>query len=74
MAKFIELTQHVDTIYCGIIDRKVRINIEHIDFFYDRHIVFNNRAIDVLETYDEITKLLENQQYKKKDINKMWNL
>ena len=72
MAKFIELTQHiVDTLHCSIIDRKVRINIEHIDFFYDRHIVFNTRAINVLETYDEITKLLENQQYKKKDINKM---
>ena len=62
-SKFIELTQHiVDTIHCVIIDRKVRINIEHIDFFYDKHIVFNNRAIDVLETYDEITKLLEKQQ------------
>ena len=61
MAKFIELTQHADTIN-GFLDRKIRVNVEHIDFYYDKHIVFNDRAIDVLESYDEITKLLEEQQ------------
>lgn len=61
MTKFIELTQHADTIN-GFLDRKIRVNVEHIDFYYDNHIVFNNRAIDVLESYDEITKLLEKKQ------------
>lgn len=61
MSKFIELTQHTDTC-AGIIDRKVKININHIDFYYDKRIVFNDRAIDVLESYGEITKLLEEQQ------------
>ena len=58
MSKFIELTRHTDTIN-GISDTKIRVNIEHIDFYYDKCIVFNYRSIDVLESYDEITKLLE---------------
>ena len=62
MAKFIELTQHADTILNGVFDRKIKINVEHIDFYYDKHIVFNERAIDVLESYEEITQLLEEQQ------------
>lgn len=61
MAKFIELTQHADTIN-GVLDRKIKLNVEHINFYYDHHIVLNRRAIDVLESYDEITKLLEEQQ------------
>ncbi len=61
MSKFIELTQHADTIN-GFLDRKIRVNVEHIDFYYDKHIVFGKRAINVLESYDEITKLLEEQQ------------
>ena len=59
MAKFIELTQQTDTLYDGIKDRKIRVNIDHIDFYYNQHIVFCKRAIDVLESYDEITKLLQ---------------
>lgn len=59
MVKFIELTQRADIIPDGIVNRKVKVNIEHIEFYYDRRIVFNHRAIDVAESYDEITKLLE---------------
>ena len=58
MAKFIELTQHIDTILNGFTDRKIRVNIEHIDFFSEKFIVFDNRAIDVLESYEEITRLI----------------
>jgi hypothetical protein len=58
MGKFIELTQHVQN-FGENYDRKIRVNIEHIDFYYNKHIVFEKRAIDVLESYDEITKLLE---------------
>lgn len=61
MSKFIELTQHVDTIN-GFSDRKIRVNVGHIDFYHDKRIVFSDRAINVLESYDEITKLLEEQQ------------
>lgn len=62
MAKFIELTQHADTIPDGIIDRKIRVNIDHIDFFYEKRIVFGrSNAIDVLESYEEITKLIERE-------------
>lgn len=61
MSKFIELTQHTDTC-AGIIDRKVKVNINHIDFYYDKRIVFNDRAINVLESSDEITKLIYQEQ------------
>ena len=57
--KFIELTQPKNEIK-GTKDRKIRVNVSHIDFYYDKHIVFINRAIDVLESYDEITKLIKN--------------
>jgi hypothetical protein len=60
MAKFIELTRHADTID-GISDIKIRVNVEHIEFYYDKCIVFHLRSIEVLESYDEITKLLEEQ-------------
>ena len=62
MAKFIELTQQGESIYNEVIDRKIRVNVEQINFYYDKHIVLTRRAIDVLESYDEITKLLEKQQ------------
>lgn len=61
MTKFIELTQHADTIH-GFSDRKIKVNVEHIDFYYDKCIVFHLRSIEVLESYDEITKLLEEQE------------
>ena len=62
MAKFIEVTQHAENIYNGAINRKIKLNVEHINFYYDHHIVLNRRAINVRESYDEITKLLEEQQ------------
>lgn len=62
MAKFIELTQHIQQNFGENYDRKIRVNIEHIDFYYDKRIVLIRRAIDVLESYDEITKILEEQQ------------
>lgn len=63
MTKFIEVTQHVERIFDDlIIDRKVKVNIERIEFYYDKRIVLTNQKIDVHESYDEITKLLEEQQ------------
>ena len=59
MAKFIELTQRADTFPDGIVNRKIKVNIEHIEFYYDSRIVFNNRAINVTESYDKITELLK---------------
>ena len=61
MAKFIELTQHIQN-FGENYDRKIKVNIEQINFYYNKHIVFGTRAIDVHESYDEITKLLEEQQ------------
>ena len=58
MNKFIELTQPEDD-FIGFKGRKIKVNIAHIDFYGDKHIVFSKRAIDVLESYDEITKLIE---------------
>jgi len=61
MTKFIELTQHIQNVGENY-DRKIKVNVEHIDFYYDQHIVFGERSIDVFESYDEITKLLEQHQ------------
>jgi hypothetical protein len=58
MNKFIELTQPENKMV-GTKERKIKVNVRSIDFYYDKHIVFGNRAIDVLESYDEITKLIE---------------
>ena len=58
MNKFIELTQPKNEII-GTKERKIKVNVCSIDFYYDKHIVFGKRAIDVLESYDEITKLIE---------------
>ena len=58
MNKFIELTQPENKMV-GTKERKIKVNVCSIDFYYDKHIVFGNRAIDVLESYDEITKLIE---------------
>lgn len=56
--KFIELTQPKNEII-GTKERKIKVNVCSLDFYYDKHIVFGHRAIDVLESYDEITKLIE---------------
>jgi hypothetical protein len=58
MSKFIELTQPENE-FVGTKERKIKVNVCSIDFYYDKHIVFGKRAIDVLESYDEITKLIE---------------
>lgn len=58
MAKFIELIQPKNELV-GTKERKIKVNVCSIDFYYDKHVVFRNRAIDVLESYDEITKLIE---------------
>lgn len=58
MNKFIELTQPKNELV-GTKERKIKVNVCNIDFYYNQHIVFSNRAIDVLESYDEITKLIE---------------
>ncbi len=58
MSKFIELTRRENTIV-GISDTKIRVNVENIEFYYDKCIVFGLRSIEVFESYDEITKLLE---------------
>lgn len=56
--KFIELTQPKNE-KIGTKERKIKVNVCNVDFYYDKHIVFGNRAIGVLESYDEITKLIE---------------
>lgn len=56
--KFIELTQSKNEMV-GTKERKIKVNVCSIDFYYDKHIVFGKRAVDVLESYDEITKLIE---------------
>ena len=55
MTHFIELTQQIT----GFLDeqenkRVISVAVEKIDFFYNNHIVFANRAIDVYDSYDEI--------------------
>lgn len=56
--KFIELTQPENKM-AGTKERKIKVNVHSIDFYYDKRIVFGKRAIDVTESYDEITKLIE---------------
>ena len=58
MNKFIELTQPKNEL-AGTKKRKIRVNVCSIDFYYNQHIVFSKRAIDVLESYDKITKLID---------------
>lgn len=54
MAKFIELTQLE-------LGRKIMVNIDHIQFFYEKRIVFDKGGTDVLESYEEITKLINRE-------------
>ena len=58
MAHFIELTQIACT-WDGELSRKILVAVEHIDFYYDRRIVFTKRAIDVSESYEEIKKKID---------------
>ena len=55
MVHFIELTQitwEPDT-------RKIKAAVEQICFYYDHRIVFNSRAIDVAESYEEIANMID---------------
>ena len=38
--------------------REINVNVGNLDFYYDKRIVFSNRAIDVVETSKEITDKL----------------
>lgn len=59
MVHFIELTQDVDAIY-GREKRKIKVAVEKLCFYYDHHLVFNNRTIDVEESFEEITNIINN--------------
>lgn len=55
MTHFIELTQKLTDFYSGKENKRViSVAVEKIDFYYNNHIVFANRAIDVYDSYDEI--------------------
>lgn len=61
MAKFIELKQYLGW-DSDIEYRKIMVNIDHIQFFYDKRIVFGKDcATNVLESYEEITKLINRE-------------
>lgn len=60
MTHFIELTQ-INTAHGK---RRIFVAIENIDFFYDGHIVFSNRAIDVYESISEIKNKIDESQSK----------
>lgn len=57
MIHFIELTQICDDI-SGQWRRTIKVSVEQICFYCPQHIVFNNRAIDVVESHEEITNLI----------------
>lgn len=57
MTHFIELTQNAEVLY-GREKRKIMVAIEQICFYYGHHLVFNNRSIDVEESFEEITNLI----------------
>lgn len=57
MAHFIQLTQNFEGLY-GREKRKIMVAIEQICFYCDHHLVFNDRAIDVEESFEEITNLI----------------
>lgn len=54
MIHFIELTQILSSSEI----REIKVAVEQICFYYEYHIVFNSRAIDVEESYEEITNLI----------------
>jgi len=56
-AHFIQLTQNFEGLY-GREKRKIMVAIEQICFYYDHRLVFNDRGIDVDESFEEITNLI----------------
>ena len=55
MIHFIELTQDLtDFLNSQENKRVISVAVEKIDFYYNNHIVFANRGIDVYDSYDEI--------------------
>lgn len=55
MKHFIELTQKISDPFGGKEEKRViSVNVENIDFFYNKHVVFARRAIDVYDSYDDI--------------------
>lgn len=58
MVHFIELTQIFEGDY-HLEMRKIKVSVEQICFYYDKRIVFNDRAISVEEGCNEITELIK---------------
>lgn len=55
MIHFIELTQDLTDFFNSQENKRViSVAVEKIDFYYNNHIVFANRGIDVYDSYDEI--------------------
>lgn len=62
MTHFIELTQTFIDFSGQEIKRVISVAIESIDFYYNKHIVFANGAIDVCDSYDEIRNKINESQ------------
>ena len=60
MTHFIELTQKLNNSQKN--KRVISVAVEKIDFYYNNHIVFANRAIDVYDSYDEIKDKINKAQ------------
>jgi len=56
---FIQLTQKTNDNK----RKKVWCNVQRIDFFADKRVVFSNRAIDVEESESEIKNLIKGEEY-----------
>lgn len=63
MIHFIELIQKF-TDFSGSqeYNRVISVAVEKIDFYYNNHIVFANREIDVYDSYDEIKNKINKAQ------------
>ena len=60
MAHFIELTQISKPFIADTATiRKIKLNVDSIQYYHDSVIVLVDRSINVQETYEEITKLIE---------------
>ena len=63
MIHFIELTQNLTDFFNSQENKRViSVAVENIDFYYNNHIVFANRAIDVYDSYDEIKDKINKAQ------------
>ena len=63
MTHFIELTQKLTDLFSGQENKRViSVAVEKIDCYYNNHIVFANRAIDVDDSYDEIKNKINKAQ------------